>query len=330
MSDRADLEARASVLGLPWTCDTTDADLETLIKRAEVSGSLQALEPAPECLGLYWDPIFEQDCKTCTYKDTCKARFAAERVPKMLSEYDEDHDRCADESGISDAAWHVCFLAYLELEKGRLENERLAKGKGEGTPPVAAPKPPKKPSRRKPQPQELPMGQPVLEAPSWEAAESRPTQAGSAASAAGPAGKKKRARKRRPKSRAPLAQEPEGEWSLHTHVRRHSKERKKYPQLVPGTVLRRKYKGKLWELQVMEEGYLLIQDSRIYPTLYMTVKAIVGTVKTKKQKKPHHKKRPEGTRETVPYSGPVFWNLKSQERQLLLDAVSDSTSPEES
>jgi hypothetical protein len=94
-------------------------------------------------------------------------------------------------------------------------------------------------------------------------------------------------------------------------------------------VLRRKYKGTLWELEVMEEGYLLRRDGRIYPTLYMTVKAIVGTVRVRKQKKPHHKTQPEGYREMVPYSGPGFWNLKGQLRQLLLDAASDSTSPEE-
>jgi len=319
--DRTELEARAQELGLPWTQETGDADLEALISKAEEHGSLQAIEEEPACCGLHWDPIYEDSCKGCSHQDPCKVRFVRDRVPELLEECGGEHDVCADEASVSDSAWEICVLAHMALVGA---SEEAPEEKPEEASSAKKKKPPKR---------ALPEKQLEMGAKPEEVGAPRPTPAGSAGTAAGPAkGRRKKPKKAKKRNGAPLAQEQAGELRHRTHARRHKQERERNPligQLVPGMVLKRKYKGKLWEMEILEEGYLLRDNNRIYPTLYMAVKAIVGTVKLKKQKRAHHKTRPTGTREVVPYSGPGFWNLRSQLRQLLLDAVSASMSPGE-
>lgn len=310
--DRATLERRAQELGLPWSQATTEDELVALIRRAELEGTAAVTKrKLPTCHGLFWDAIDAKQCHTCGDQETCFPLTAIRAVQEVLDS-DFGGDEETDPGPLSQAMG--CGLAAMEaLLEYRRAHPDLVKAGG-GKPPEAPPPEPEQPALQlTPEPEK-----PKKKAPPKKAkkeakagAAARPTPAGSAEPAAGPA--KKRSRKGR--RHAGVAEEREGEWTLATYADRYKRERERVPLiglLVPGMKLVREWKGLEHVVEVRTNGYWY--DGRLWPTLYKVTEHIAGTTERAKQRK--NGKRPTGTRRVCNWSAARFWSLESQLRRL--------------
>jgi hypothetical protein len=156
----------------------------------------------------------------------------------------------------------------------------------------------------------------------------RPTRAGSAKSAAGPA-KSRAPKKAPPKAKAKQAAKPKAKApaskkkkpSVQTAAAPASKTGEKLSRwerernrskaiaaLTPGTVLKTTYKGEEYQCKVLKGAYQYQGEE--YPTLYAVTAAAIGTVARPKQVQGSH--RPEGERHTCNYSAAKFWKLNKK------------------
>lgn len=232
----------------------------------------------PACQGIFWEGIEGSDCtkidpksgKSCSAVDECLAEFATKTLANIQAELGvaATPEKLAEVTCVDVKAIHLALAFQKNI------------GVGPTAEPLAEPAEP-------PPSEELPQVEapgPQAEAPS-EAVES-PVQ---------PADPPK---KQRSKTWDPK----------HDAVRweRERKRSKLIAKLAPNTLLRRRYKGEVYEVRVLASGYLY-QD-RKYPTLYAVVKEITGTIQCPRMKGKDGTRKP-GTRSLSNWSAARFFKL---------------------
>lgn len=85
MMTRNELTTHADKLGIPWTNDSSDAEIAALIAARE-NGNVSTPAPSknPECFGLMWDAATEQTCKGCPGQNSCLETLVTTTLPKAL------------------------------------------------------------------------------------------------------------------------------------------------------------------------------------------------------------------------------------------------------
>ena len=81
---RKDLEREAERLGLPWTQETSDQDLEKLVNSRK-EGKVASTD-TPNCFGLMWEAVGQSVCMSCAVRVECLHKFAMEKIPTLQQE----------------------------------------------------------------------------------------------------------------------------------------------------------------------------------------------------------------------------------------------------
>lgn len=327
MPEQQALIEQADRLGIPYTWDTTDAELQSLIALREGR--------RPRCFGLLWEayPGSQSACHQCAYSAECLTVFAQQTLPATWKEtglgtklevvaeamgvdpqaalyasqyggpppLDDD-----DDDGDDDEEEEVS--PPKKAAKKAPPKKKAQKAAPENVPEVEeAPEPeaPKVQKKKKPKAKKSPPQMQVGK----KAAPKGPSKAESASSAAGSA--------KTPKSRPATAKRAKGQADSSTKpvvtqsdLKRWQRERKRNPYVAalrPGMILRRTFNDQVAEVEVRETSYLY--QGQTYPTLYSVVMAITGGKSYPAQKK--NGVRPTGTREMAQWSTTRFFSLKS-------------------
>lgn len=285
------------------------------------------------CYGEYWD-LQEAACQTCPGKDECLAKFATGALLKFQKQLGEEASSEKLSALTSVSVEAVQAALAFQKNTGITIKPILV----ESEPVVSAPvKPPEQvePISKVEPPEIVIQDQFIVqdEATKVEAAEPEPVR-------------KKRGRKPKIKSvpveetkaveavnppeaettfvqsalvsaetmmipsvSVALAQANPKTWDPKYNKDRHDRERKRSPEiakLVPGTVIKRTWKG-VETTTTVRQGYYQYNGNR-YPTLYTVMVAITGLTPVAKQLR--NGKRPEGKRYMTAWSAVRFFQIK--------------------
>jgi hypothetical protein len=326
---RQSLEREADTLGIPWTSETTDEQLEALIEAKQKGESVMSqehIEEKPDCFGELWDAVGESQCTACEIKDSCLDAFS-EMVPTLQKSLGNPAlpilAKAISEDGfVSEEA--ILFAL------GHAEKKAEAKPKRERTPVKLEVLEGGKDEQNEDQPvegeREVPTEKKVAKKAKKKVAKKKVTKKKAKKKAtksanppvAAPA-KSAKATATKKKKSAMTAKARGGhrpEWGEETYDTRFDKERakSKLVGLIPdGATLQRIYKGKEYQVTLNLETKRYQCQGKEYPTLYAVTKAITGTKPAKRQraKAGDESTRPEGTRNMSNWSGPKFWKLKA-------------------
>lgn len=86
---RERLQKEADHLGIPFTNETSEDELRTMIAaRSNQFTSDPGFDPAdpkiPECFGLMWGANVDEGCAGCKYKNPCQEKMAGSTIPELL------------------------------------------------------------------------------------------------------------------------------------------------------------------------------------------------------------------------------------------------------
>lgn len=296
---RAELERKALRLGIPWTLQTTDESLESLIEDRERRLTMPSEEtrdgvlyidgfPQPDCFGDAWAGVGDKDCARCIFQDHCLDRFASTALVEAQEEHPGDLPAIAEELGLPEEA----IIKAMEYQVSKSKKKAPAKKAAAKKPP--AKKPPKKTvEAAEPQPA------PQTEAPTTR--KRRPPKAGASVKrASAPASSRKKSATSA-KARADLVQD--------NFTARWERERRRLPVLkkfLPGMRLRREYGGEIREMVVLKIGYQY--RGTAYATTYEVTGEITGWREYPKQER--NGVRPEGVRRMSAWSPSRFWQFE--------------------
>lgn len=86
MLQRAELIEKADRLGIPWTNESSDAEIFALIQAREkgaMAATVEAMDPP--CFGLMWDAVKEEGCQGCGAQTRCLEKFATATLPETIT-----------------------------------------------------------------------------------------------------------------------------------------------------------------------------------------------------------------------------------------------------
>lgn len=313
--NRRQLEREADRLGIPWTQETSDQDLQTLVQRSSDNG-LPDYAGNPPCFGILWQGDHDEEyCRGCAIKGKCLDLFATEHIPrvrevlgpqatlKVIAERTKvmpeailealkyakvQREASGDAKAVTPE--DVTIEATEKIENIKKETKAMSRKKKK-----AGAK--KKATKRKAKPRRV----------------DRPRKAGPVQRASGPVMAKLSLAS--VKHATALASQTRN-WG--DNEKRWQRERDRVPAiaaLIQGSVIRREYKGKIFEVKVLDGRYKIIQTGEEYPTLYAVTKAITGLhARQSQRKKPgNEESRPEGHRKLSNWSATKFFAIALRE-----------------
>jgi hypothetical protein len=116
---REQLQKTAERLGVPFTNETTDAELQSMIaaRTSVVEPPKKDAEAPPDCFGLMWGADVDPKCQGCDYRESCRTKMANSTIPELLvTSPGLSPDQLANELGI-DTSSVVVLLGSRSVQK---------------------------------------------------------------------------------------------------------------------------------------------------------------------------------------------------------------------
>ena len=314
MVSRKILEREANSLGIPWTSLIEDSILQKMVqKRKEL---LMVNQDIPDCFGVVWEAVGTSECMGCTIKDPCLHKFALGVLKTIRAELGDEVsiETLMEKTGVKIPEAIITAIEYAAVHANSGVKEKEVVKEKIDEEPVAIPPP----SESVLIPEIVPPATEVktkknggvTKKTKKAAVLSHPPQAGFVKCASDPVLKQGN-QFALPVAAQELLQEPllnvpelRQQWGKGVWEARHQRERERWElsaRLMPGMKLLGLFRKKVWEVQVLKQGYRY--SDKEYPTLYAVMVDILGTYQATKVGSRAIRKR----RRTPNYSAPRFF-----------------------